>query len=122
MVEKICGTPKETFLKVAEVVTSTGNAQRVGTIMYALGWTQHSVGVQMIRCGAMLQLLLGNVAGPEAGSTRCAAIRTSRRHRHGRHVRDPPRLPQDADRALQTLKDYLESATPTTLTSRRGPP
>jgi len=67
MVERICGTPKESFLKVAEVVTSTGNAQRVGTITYALGWTQHSVGVQMIRAAATLQLLLGNVGRRAAG-------------------------------------------------------
>ena len=67
MVESICGTPKETFLKVAEVITSTGTAPRVGTIMYALGWTQHSIGVQMIRTAAMLQLLLGNVGRPGGG-------------------------------------------------------
>ncbi len=67
MVERICSTPKATFLKVAEVVTSTGNAQRCGTIMYALGWTQHSIGVQMIRAAAMLQLLLGNVGRPGGG-------------------------------------------------------
>ncbi len=66
-VEKICGTPKDTFLKVAEIVTSTGNAARVGTMMYALGWTQHSIGVQMIRTAAMLQLLLGNVGRPGGG-------------------------------------------------------
>src|SRR5438445_12749662 len=67
MVERICVTPKESFLKVADVVTSTGNAQRVGTIMYALGWTQHSVGVQMIRAAATLQLLLGNIGRPGGG-------------------------------------------------------
>src|SRR5438445_12118894 len=67
MVERICVTPKESFLKVADVVTSTGNAQRVGTIMYALGWTQHSVGVQMIRAAATLQLLLANVGRPGGG-------------------------------------------------------
>src|SRR5437868_6881867 len=67
MVERICGTPKDQFLKVAEVVTSTGNAQKCGTIMYALGWTQHSVGVQMIRAAATLQLLLGNVGRPGGG-------------------------------------------------------
>src|ERR1700737_3006431 len=61
MVERVCGTPKDSFLKVAEVVTSTGNAQRVGTVMYALGWTQHSVGVQMIRAAATLPLRFGNV-------------------------------------------------------------
>ena len=61
MVEKICGTPKEKFLKVAEMVGSTGRAGRAMTIMYALGWTQHSQGTQMIRTGAMVQLLLGNM-------------------------------------------------------------
>ena len=66
-VERICGTPKETFLKVADIVTSTGNAQRAGTITYALGWTQHSTGVQIIRAAAMLQLLLGNVGRPGGG-------------------------------------------------------
>jgi formate dehydrogenase major subunit len=66
-VEQVCGTPKDAFLKVAEIVTSTGNAERVGTITYALGWTQHSTGVQMIRAAAMLQLLLGNVGRPGGG-------------------------------------------------------
>ena len=61
MVEKICGTPREKFLKVAEMVGSTGRAGRAMTIMYALGWTQHSQGTQMIRTGAMVQLLLGNM-------------------------------------------------------------
>ena len=67
MVERICGTPKAEFLKVAELVTSTGNAQRVGTITYAVGWTQHAVGVQMIRAAATLQLLLGNIGRPGGG-------------------------------------------------------
>jgi formate dehydrogenase major subunit len=61
MVEKICGTPKEQFLKVAEMISSTAVADRSMTIMYALGWTQHSLGTQMIRTGAMVQLLLGNI-------------------------------------------------------------
>src|SRR5438093_2041880 len=67
MVERICGTPKDKFLKVAEIVTSTGNAQRAGTITYALGWTQHSTAVQIIRTAAMLQLLLGNVGRAGGG-------------------------------------------------------
>ena len=61
MVEKICGTPKEQFLKVAEMISSTATPDRSMTIMYALGWTQHSLGTQMIRTGAMVQLLLGNI-------------------------------------------------------------
>jgi formate dehydrogenase major subunit len=67
MVSRICGVPAEKFLAVADVVTSTGTPDRVGTIMYALGWTQHTTGVQMIRAAAMLQLLLGNVGRPGGG-------------------------------------------------------
>ena len=66
IVEKICGTPKEQFLKVAEMIASTAPADKTMTIMYALGWTQHSLGSQMIRTGAMVQLLLGNI-GMEGG-------------------------------------------------------
>ncbi len=61
MVEKVCGTPKEKFLKVCEMLASTAVPGRAGTILYALGWTHHSVGAQMIRTGAMVQLLLGNI-------------------------------------------------------------
>jgi formate dehydrogenase major subunit len=61
MVERVCGTPKEKFLTVCEMLASTATPTRAATILYALGWTQHSVGAQMIRCGAMVQLLLGNI-------------------------------------------------------------
>jgi formate dehydrogenase major subunit len=61
MVERVCGTPKEKFLQICEMIASTATPTRAMTIMYALGWTQHSVGSQMIRCGAMVQLLLGNI-------------------------------------------------------------
>jgi len=60
-VERVCGTPKDKFLKVCEMLGSTAAPDRAMTIMYALGWTQHSVGSQMIRTGAMVQLLLGNI-------------------------------------------------------------
>src|SRR5262249_54108975 len=66
-VEKICGTPKEKCLKVCEIVPSSYPANKAGTITYALGWTQHSTGVQIIRAAAMLQLLLGNVGRPGGG-------------------------------------------------------
>ncbi|CAG9233601.1 Formate dehydrogenase O alpha subunit / selenocysteine-containing [Paraburkholderia tropica] len=61
MVEKVCGTPKDKFLKVCEMLASTAVPGRAGTILYALGWTHHSIGAQMIRTGAMVQLLLGNI-------------------------------------------------------------
>jgi formate dehydrogenase major subunit len=115
-VERICGTPKDAFLKVADIVTSTGNAERVGTITYALGWTQHSTGVQMIRAAAMLQLLLGNVGRPGGG------VNALRGHSNIQGATDiagtfeilPGYLKTPAG-PLATLKDYLENATPTTL-------
>ena len=61
MVERVCGTPKEKFLQVCEMIGSTSTPTRAMTVMYALGWTQHSIGSQMIRAGAMMQLLLGNI-------------------------------------------------------------
>ncbi len=60
-VSNICGTPKDTFLKVCEIIATTSAPDRTTTFMYAVGWTQHSVGSQMIRTAAMVQLLLGNV-------------------------------------------------------------
>jgi formate dehydrogenase major subunit len=60
-VNNICGTPKDSFLKVCETIATTSAPDRTTTFMYALGWTQHSVGSQMIRTAAMVQLLLGNV-------------------------------------------------------------
>jgi len=61
MVERVCGTPKAKFQQIVEMMASTATPTRAMTIMYALGWTQHSVGSQMIRQGAMVQLLLGNI-------------------------------------------------------------
>ncbi|CAB3927456.1 Formate dehydrogenase-O major subunit [Achromobacter anxifer] len=61
MVERVCGTPKDKFLKVCEMLASTATTNRAATILYALGWTQHSIGSQIIRTGAMVQLLLGNI-------------------------------------------------------------
>jgi len=61
MVERVCGTPKEKFRQVCELIASTSTTTRAMTIMYALGWTQHSTGSQMIRAAAMVQLLLGNI-------------------------------------------------------------
>jgi len=61
MVERICGTPKDKFVKIAEMIAETSSPTKTMTSMYALGWTQHSKGSQNIRCMAMLQLLLGNI-------------------------------------------------------------
>jgi formate dehydrogenase major subunit len=116
VVEQICGTPKDKFLKVADVVTSTGTAERVGTITYALGWTQHSTGVQMIRAAAMLQLLLGNVGRPGGG------VNAFRGHSNIQGATDTagtfeilPGYLKTPTGPLTNLKEYFESAVPTTL-------
>ncbi|SJZ92972.1 formate dehydrogenase (quinone-dependent) catalytic subunit [Enhydrobacter aerosaccus] len=67
MVERICGTPKDKFLKVCELIASTSTGDRSMTSMYALGWTQHTTGAQNIRSMAMIQLLLGNIGIPGGG-------------------------------------------------------
>ncbi len=67
MVERVTGTPKDKFLKVSELIASTANGERAMTIMYALGWTQHSHGSQNIRTAAMIQLLCGNIGIPGGG-------------------------------------------------------
>src|SRR5439155_1230383 len=66
-VSEVCGCNAEAFTKAAEIITSTYTPTRVGTIMYALGWTHHSFSVQLIKTAAMLQLLLGNVGMPGGG-------------------------------------------------------
>ena len=67
VVERITGTPQDKFRTVCEMIGSTGNGERTMTIMYALGWTQHSSGSQNIRSAAMIQLLLGNIGVPGGG-------------------------------------------------------
>jgi formate dehydrogenase major subunit len=70
MVERITGIPKDQFLKAADLFTSVrkdGDMKKAATIIYAVGWTQHSFGTQIIRTAAMLQLLLGNVGRAGGG-------------------------------------------------------
>jgi formate dehydrogenase major subunit len=67
MVEQSCGISKESFLHAAETYCSASGPEKTGSICYAVGWTQHSSGVQIIRCAAILQLLLGNMGRPGGG-------------------------------------------------------
>ncbi|MBV0891114.1 formate dehydrogenase-N subunit alpha [Paracoccus sp. Z118] len=61
MVERVCGTPADRFLHIAEMIGECSSPTKTMTSMYALGWTQHSKGAQNIRGMAMLQLILGNI-------------------------------------------------------------
>ncbi len=113
VVEKVCGTPKDQFVKVAEMIGSTATTDRVMTICYALGWTQHSVGSQNIRTMAMIQLLLGNIGRPGGG------VNALRGHANVQGITDmcayttvlPGYLsaPSDAD---DTREKYLTARTP----------
>jgi formate dehydrogenase major subunit len=66
-VSAITGTPEADLKKVYETYAETGAVDKTGTIMYAMGWTQHTVGVQNIRMMAMIQLMLGNMGRPGGG-------------------------------------------------------
>src|SRR3954471_3984069 len=49
MVSKVCGIPEDQFLKLAETLIANSGRERTTMLAYAVGWTQHTAGVQMIR-------------------------------------------------------------------------
>ena len=67
MVEKVCGTPKELFTKVADTLIANSGRDKTSAFVYAVGWTQHTTGVQLIRTAGLVQLLLGNIGRPGGG-------------------------------------------------------
>jgi formate dehydrogenase major subunit len=67
MVSRITGIPQDDFMQVAKLVGEMGRPDKVMTVVYAVGLTQHTTGVQLIRSGAVLQLLLGNMGRPGGG-------------------------------------------------------
>ncbi len=67
MVSNITGVPVEQFNQIAKIVGEMGKPDKVMTIVYAVGLTHHTTGGQLIRSGAVLQLLLGNMGRPGGG-------------------------------------------------------
>jgi formate dehydrogenase major subunit len=67
LVEQVCGIPRHLFLEVAESLCANSGRDRTSAFCYAVGWTQHTVGVQYIRTAAIIQLLLGNIGRPGGG-------------------------------------------------------
>ncbi len=116
MVSKITGTPQDRFLKVCEMIADTAAPNKTMTIMYALGWTQHTVGSENIRTIAIIQLLLGNLGMAGGG------VNALRGHANVQGITDqctysevlPGYLnsPTDAD---PNHKVYLEKRTPKAL-------
>jgi len=116
MVERITGIPKDQFLKAAELFTSVrknGDMKKAATIIYAVGWTQHTFGSQIIRTAAILQLLMGTLAGPAAGQRPARTFEHPGRDRHGRHFRQPAGLSQGAGPADTDFATYAKRITPT---------
>ncbi|CAM3831212.1 Formate dehydrogenase alpha subunit [Mesobacillus zeae] len=116
-VVNVTGTPKNDFLKVCEAFCSTGKPGKSGTIMYAMGTTQHTVGTQNVRAFGILQLLLGNIGLPGGGIN---ALRGESNVQGSTdfgllfgdlpgYVGAPKALPEHA-----SLKAYLEKETPKT--------
>lgn len=114
LVERVCGTPRETFLEVCESLARNSGRERTTAFAYAVGWTQHTVGVQYIRTAAILQLLLGNIGRPGGG------IMALRGHANIQGATDiatlydlfPGYLPVPSIlRSEQTLAEYLRTNT-----------
>jgi formate dehydrogenase major subunit len=117
-VTSITGTSQDDLEKVYKTYASTGTPDRAGTILYAMGWTQHTVGVQNIRSMSIVQLLLGNmgIAGGGVNALRGESnVQGSTDHALLFHI-IPAYLP--APRAKQaTLEDYNKT-TPSTKDKR----
>jgi formate dehydrogenase major subunit len=113
MVERITGIPRADFQKVAEIVGEMGRPDKVMTQVYAVGLTHHTTGSQMIRAGAVLQLLLGNIGRPGGG------MNAERGHANIQGNTDnaisweilPGYLKVPAP-GQRTVKDYVEESAP----------
>lgn len=114
LAELVTGVPKEQILALAQLYGSTGQPGKAGTIMYAMGATQHSTGVQIIRSYSILQLLLGNMGIPGGG------INALRGESNVQGSTDmallfhvvPGYMGIPSAAKHPTLKDYLEQETP----------
>ncbi|MFN8485788.1 MAG: molybdopterin-dependent oxidoreductase [Anaerolineae bacterium] len=104
-VANVCGCRPEDVVKVAELLCQNSGRERTSAMAYALGWTQHGTGVQMIRAAAIVQLLLGNIGRPGGG------IIALRGHANVQGATDIPTL-------FNNLPNYLPMphATPTQAT------
>ena len=67
MVAEVCGVSEDDFLAVCNALCTNSGRERTSAFCYAVGWTQHTVGVQVIRTAAIVQLLLGNIGRPGGG-------------------------------------------------------
>lgn len=114
-VSKITGTPVEKLLEVYQAYSETGKVGKAGTQMYAMGWTQHTVGTQIIRAMSIIQLLLGNigVAGGGINAMRGESnVQGSTDHALLFHIL--PGYLKTSNASQTTLAEYLQQNTPKT--------
>jgi len=110
-VADVCGCSPAEVVRVAELLCANSGRERTSAIVYAVGWTQHTTGVQIIRTAGILQLLLGNVGRPGGG---IAAMRGHSSIQGSTDVSTlydllPGYLPQPvADPDHETLRRYCE--------------
>ena len=67
MVQEICGVPPDVFLNIAETLCANSGRERTTAFCYAVGWTHHLTGAQIIRAASIVQTLLGNIGRPGGG-------------------------------------------------------
>jgi formate dehydrogenase major subunit len=112
VVSQVCGCSQEEFLRVAELLCANSGRERTACIAYALGWTQHTTGVQIIRTASILQLLLGNAGRPGGGIMALRGHSTIQGATDVSTLYDtlPGYLPQPAayDRTHENLSSYIE--------------
>lgn len=113
LVSQITGTPEDNLLQVYKAYGKTGKANKAGTIMYAMGWTQHTVGTQNIRTMAIIQLLLGNMgmAGGGVNALRGESnVQGSTDHALLFHIL--PGYLKTPKASQQNYQDYIAAVTP----------
>jgi formate dehydrogenase major subunit len=66
-VASVCGCSAEQVTHIADLLAQHSGRERTSAIVYAVGWTQHTTGVQIIRAAGIIQLLLGNMGRPGGG-------------------------------------------------------
>jgi formate dehydrogenase major subunit len=111
VVSQVCGCTLEEFARVAETLCANSGRERTSVLVYALGWTQHTTGVQMIRTAGILQLLLGNMGRPGGGIMAMRGHSTIQGSTDVSTLYDllPGYLPQPAaDEEHETLDAYVE--------------
>ena len=114
LVRDTCGISLEDFRYIADSLVANSGRERTTAFVYAVGWTQHSLGPQFIRTAAILQLLMGNMGRPGGG------IMALRGHASIQGCTDIPTLfdllpgylPMPVAGTHDTLEDYLAQVSP----------